>query len=158
MPSDALRRRTGGGMRRLVILLGLILGGCLVSEQPLIVAENADWPFLDGTYLNEYTVTGDNYERRIDSKTKQAATGRLSQEDGWYVYRSSEDESKPSHFRLSRIDDHIWLIMFPPPPTGKQTGPYYGLLERRGDLLLSQNFSREKFHAFRQEMERTRAS
>lgn len=145
-------------MRRLVLVLGLILSGCLVSEQPLIVAGNADWPFPTGTYLNEYDLTGENFERRIDGKTQQPVTGRLSQEDGWYVYRSTEDESKPSRFRLSRIDGKRWLVMFPPLPGGKQPAPYYGLLERRGDFLVSQNFTRDKFHAFRQEMERTRPS
>src|SRR3546814_11819233 len=112
-------------MRILAVLLGLILSGCLVSARPLVVAENADWPLDGGVYLNEYTLTGEEYTRRIDSKTKRPETGHLSREDGWYVYRQANDESKPARFCLSRIDENRWLMMISPPSTGEQTAPGY---------------------------------
>src|SRR3546814_10191444 len=100
--------------------------------------------------------SSDLYTRRIDSKTKRPETGHLSREDGWYVYRQANDESKPARFRLSRIDENRWLMMISPPSTGEQTAPWYGLVPRPGDFYLNAHFTRANFHAFRQEMERTR--
>src|SRR3546814_9520080 len=100
--------------------------------------------------------SSDLYTRRIDSKTKRPETGHLSREDGWYVCRQANDESKPARFRLSRIDENRWLMMISPPSTGEQTAPWYGLVTRHGDFYLNAHFTRANFHAFRPEMERTR--
>ena len=120
--------------RALLTVLTLGLGGCLVSESPLIGPGEAAFPLPDRVTAERFTLTDDKWTHEAyDSAYRSGA--------GYVVKRENSDDETVLTFK--RIAQNTFIAQ-----TESGDGGYmYGLLVLKGDTLYEYDLDCEDFNA-----------
>ena len=84
-----------------VLLSALVLAGCYISKQPLIVPAAADYPIADAAHFDAYTPAGSGWRKLVGRTVRRAG--------GYYVY-VEDGRPKPSlPFLLKRVAPNLYV-------------------------------------------------
>ena len=108
----------------IVAILAAMLCGCFQSAQPLINAQNADYPF-DGTF--HYTF----YEWSKDSKTwSPSDTGTIKRDGDHYMQLADVGTDNGDPFFLKSIGDNLYIAQQP-----DKSNFIYDLVRLNGNII-----------------------
>jgi hypothetical protein len=146
-------------LRLAAALAVLLLGGCLVSKEPLITAENAAWPLEAGSVVEEYKVESGRLVPSIDAKTGGPVRGALLVEGGSYVWHRPHGDPEKTRFLLHAIGKNgLYVVMFALDAHDAKEAGYavlYGFAKaERGQLVLYQ-FDTKEFEDYAKHMQAT---
>lgn len=152
-----LRRFIEAAPRLLAAAAVLLLGGCLVSKEPLVTAENAAWPLAAGTVLEEYELANGRFVP--SGENGKPARGTLLVENGHYVWHTTGEGPEKTAFRLHALGrDGLYVVMFALSEHDRKDSDFpvfYGLLkEERGQFVLW-NFTGGDFERYAAHKEKT---